>query len=393
MALHNNLRLMKWFNFFSDFRPYSPIAIVYFSQVTGSFASGLLIFSIFSIAISAFEIPTGIYSDRNGRRKTLILGAVASVLSLACYAIGGTFWMLALGAVLAGLQESFFSGNNDALIYESLAETSEQDAFHEHLGNINSMFQVGLGTSALLASLFAGISLSLVFWISIIPQVIALLIGLRLTEPKVRFSRQSGNVYAHLKDALVAFRDNHKLRDLSLSSILKFGMGEVSHQFTPAFIITVWPVWALGIYRCLCNLFAFLGSRGSGRILRRFSSFKVLIAGQVLSVAIDIGAVAYPGVWSPILISITSVSFGLSLVALSALMHKEFGDRQRATMGSVNSLLGNVFFAVFAYAFGFVADRLGTSGPIIITNLLMLTVVYLYWRMFKNHRSELLNPV
>ena len=392
MALHHNLRLMKWFNFFIDFKPYSPIAIVYFAQVTGSFASGLLVFSIFSIAISVFEIPTGIYSDKIGRRKTLILGAIASVVSLTFYAIGGTFWMLVLGAIFAGFQESFFSGNNDALIYDSLAETKEQDTFHEHLGKINSMFQLGLGTSALLASLLVGISLSFVFWVSVIPQVIALLIGLRLTEPKVHFARESGNMYVHFREALKKFKENYKLRDLSLSSILKFGMGEVSHQFTPAFIVTVWPVWALGIYRSLCNLFAYIGSRCSGNILNKFSAFKVLLIGQVLSIAIDIGAVWYPGVWSPILISLTSISFGISLIALQALMHKEFSDKQRATMGSINSLFGNIFFAVFAYLFGLVADHLGMAQPIIITNLLLLSVVYLYWRLFKNHQKEVLHP-
>lgn len=277
---HKNLSLMKWFNFFLDFRPYAPIAIIYFSQVTGSFASGLLIYSIFSISTSVFEIPTGIFSDKIGRKKTLILGALAGVLSITCYAVGGTFWMLVVGSIFAGLQDSFFSGNNDALVYDSLAETKQQASFAQHLGKINSMFQVGLGVSALVAVLLAGISLSLVFWVSIIPQMIVLIISFYFVEPKVHFVRHAGNMYSHLKEALQQFKRNHKLRDLSLASILNFGMGEVQHQFLPVFVGTIWPVWALGIYRGLGNVFAFFGSTVSGRILKKFSSFKVLMIGQ-----------------------------------------------------------------------------------------------------------------
>lgn len=393
MALHRNLRLMKWFNFFLDFKPYSPIAIVYFAQVTGSFASALLVFSIFSISICIFEIPTGIYSDKIGRKKTLILGTLAILLSLTAYAIGGSFWMLALGAVFAGLQESFFSGNNDSLIYDSLAETKEEGSFHEHLGKINSMFQVGLATSALLASLIAGISLQFVFWVSIIPQLIALFIALRLTEPRVHFAREAGNVYAHLKEALIKFKENHKLRNLSLSSILNFGMGQVENQFLPAFISTIWPVWALGLFRTLCNAFAFVGLRKSAGLLKKFSPFKVLIGGQLLNIALMLCAVLYPSIWSPILIALTSVSFGMTLIALNALMHKEFTDKQRATMGSINSLLGNIFFAIFAYLFGLAADHFGTTQPIIITELLSLSVVYLYWKLFRNQQKTALDAV
>lgn len=389
--LHKNLRLMKWFNFFLDFKPYAPIAIIYFAQVTGSFASGLLIYSVFSISTSVFEIPTGIFSDKIGRKKTLILGALAGVLCVTCYAIGGTFWMLVVGAIFAGLQDSFFSGNNDSLIYDSLGETNEQASFATHLGKINSMFQVGLGLSALLAALLAGISLSLVFWVSVIPQIIVLVISFRLVEPKVHFTRTSGNIYVHFKQALKKFKQNHQLRDLSLASVLRFGMGEVAHQFLPAFVITVWPVWALGVFRALGNLFAFWGSTLAGRILKRFSSFKILIIGQLLDIGLTVVAVLYPTSWSPVLITLTSVFFGISLVALSALMHKEFSDEQRATMGSINSLFGNIFFAVFAYLFGLAADQLGPRDPIIITSLLSLVVVYLYWRLFKNHKREILN--
>lgn len=381
---------MKWFNFFSDFRPNAPIAILYFSQVTGSFALGMLVFSIFSLSTSAFEVPTGVFSDKIGRKKTMVLGAFISALSLVITAIGGSFWFLAFGAVMGGLAQALFSGNNDALVYDSLAEIKKEHFFHEHIGKINALFQAGLGTSALLAALLADFSFSFIYWIAVIPQAISLCISFAIKEPKVHKKDGEGNVYVHLKEALKKFKENSKLRHLSLSSILRFGMGEVGHQFIPAFVSTVWPVWAIGIARSMDHFFGFIGFHYAGNVINRFSSFKVLITGQILSALLIGGAVAIPGVWSPILIALTSISFGFTLVALDALMQREFSNEQRATMGSLNALFGSIFFGVFAFAFGLIADQLGTAQPLLITQILSLFIVYLYVRMFKRHQKETL---
>src|SRR5438034_57985 len=115
MPIHRNLRLLSWFNFFFNFRLYSGVASIYFAAITHSYALAISIFSIAQIAQALFEVPTGIYSDRLGRRKCLIIGAGASVGSILCYAVGQGYALLALGAVFEGACRALFSGNNDAL--------------------------------------------------------------------------------------------------------------------------------------------------------------------------------------------------------------------------------------------------------------------------------------
>lgn len=153
LSPQRNVRLLTWFNFFSDFRPYNPVAILYFAHVTGSFATGLAVFSVQSISASVFEIPTGVWSDMMGRRKTMISGAFFGLLSLIFYALGGSFVVLACGAVMAGLAESLFSGNNNALLYDSLAQDKKESRYGEISGKVNSMFQLALGNSVLLVFL------------------------------------------------------------------------------------------------------------------------------------------------------------------------------------------------------------------------------------------------
>jgi hypothetical protein len=59
MKLHKNIKLLAWFNFFTDFKLYPPVAIIYFARVSGSYALGMSIFAITQLASAIFEVPTG----------------------------------------------------------------------------------------------------------------------------------------------------------------------------------------------------------------------------------------------------------------------------------------------------------------------------------------------
>jgi MFS family permease len=89
MRSKQNITLLAWHNFFTDFKLYSAVAILYFTHVTGSLALGMSIFSIASIADAVFEVPTGILSDMVGRKNTIVLGSLASIAYAVCYAVGG----------------------------------------------------------------------------------------------------------------------------------------------------------------------------------------------------------------------------------------------------------------------------------------------------------------
>jgi MFS family permease len=384
-----NITLLKWYNFFYEFRPYGAIAILYFTQVTGSFALGLAVFSIASIAAAVFEIPTGVVSDKIGRRKTIIFGSVASVITLALYALGGSFGftLLVLGAVFNGLTRALLSGNNDALLYDTMKQAGQSDQFSEKLGKVNSMFEVALGISALLGGALALISLQAVMIVSILPQAICAIIALRFIEPKVHTDEVSENIYSHLSDAIKGFVRNAKLRKLSLAYSLDYALEETQYNFKPAFAATLLPTWMLGIVRSLDNLFGFLGYHFAGIITKRFGALKTLLGQQIIGRLNIFVAAGIPTVISPFLLNINAFFFGIGETANRSLMQKEFTDKQRATMGSLNSLLGSLLFAVVAFLVGLVADSIGPAKTILMLGVASISVVLIYWNLFKNHND------
>jgi len=382
-----NLTLLGWFNFWADFRPYGPIAILYFAGISGSYALGMSVFSVTMLAQSLFEVPTGVLSDMVGRKRTVVYGAVAGVFSLTFYAIGGTYLALLAGAVFEGLGRAFYSGNNEALLYDTLVEMDRQDDFQQYLGKTSSMFQIALAISALIGGLIAAISFELVMWVSVVPMALAFVVSLRLVEPRAH-SGSRGNIYAHFSTALRHFRQNARLRALSIASILSFATGESSWLFRSAFIESLWPVWALGIAQLIANATAAISFYFAGPLIRRFGEFRLLVGGMTISELINLFSLAVPTVLSPALMASNSIFFGVNTVASQSLIQREFTDAQRATMGSLNSFAGSVAFAVFSFLLGALADRIGVIPALIGTALLSVVPMVMYWRVLRPRSPE-----
>ncbi len=387
MQLHKNIRLLGWFNFLLDFRFYGPIIILYFTHVSGSFALGMSIFSITMLASAIFEIPTGVFSDKIGRKKTIVCGSVASVISVMLYAVGGTYGMLVAGAIFEGLARSFFSGNNAAFLHDILAESGQQAEFQDYMGRTASRYQIALAIAAIVGSILAAISYPVVMWLSVIPQVMGLIVSLQFVEPKVH-TPVTGNLYQHLRDAFNNTVRNRRLRSLSAASILHFGMGESIYQFRAAFIATLWPLWAIGIARTIGNIGAAISFYLSGKVIRRFGEFRLLIFGISYGQIVNIFSLAVPTVFSPILMGSTSLFFGVNTVAVGGLMQREFTQEQRATMGSLNSFAGSLMFTVCSLVLGILADRIGVTPASLIGELVLVATIWLYWRAFRIHSPQ-----
>lgn len=389
MFKSKNISVLTWFNTLYNFRFYSVIAVLYFTQVTSSITLAMSIFSITQISQALFEVPTGIFSDQLGRKKSVILGSLASVLSMLSYATGQWYGILALGAVFEGLCRAIFSGNNNALIYETLEEAGQKDQFHHVFGKINSYLEFSGFLSALLGGFLAMQSYQLLMWLSVIPQLICLGLSFLIVEPKHQLDQEPvGNVYAHLKEALLAYRNNWRLRTLSTAHILQTGVGESAWAFQSAFYRSVLPVWAVSFVMSLNFLISTISFRLSGRLINRFKALNLLIYQEIYSRILVVAALVYPTVVSPFLIAAASFVYGPGEVAKNTLLQAEFTSKQRATMASLNSLLGSCFFAVFALVLGLLAEKLGPARSLLLAQLCLVPVVFFYLRMFRKEKSS-----
>jgi len=381
IKMKNNVKLLSLFNFFFNFRLYSVLAIIYFSEITHSYALGLSIFSIAQIVQALCEIPTGILSDRLGRRICLIYGAFASVFSITCYAIGQFYFVLIIGAVFEGIYRAFFSGNNDALLYESLSETNQKNIYHRVLGTIRSNLELSGLLSTWLGGIIAFKAFNVLMWLSILPQLICLIISFRFIEPMIH-KENNDSIFFHLKEAVQYYKKNIKLRNLSLAGIIGYGIGEASWSFQAVFYNTLLPIWAVSFVMSLNFLASVISFRLSGKIIDKIKALHFLIYQEIYSRVLYIFALVFPTIISPFLLAVASIFYGPGEVAKNILLQKEFTDKQRATMASINSLVGSCLFAVFAFFIGMIADKLGAAKALLFAQICLFSVLFLYIKIF-----------
>jgi MFS family permease len=367
---------------------WGPIAAIYFSKVSGSYVLGLSIFSIANISGALFEVPTGVFSDRIGRKYTTMLGGLAYTLAGIAYAIGLNFWWLAIGAVLGGLGRSFYSGNNDALLFDSLNKSERKEELEKFMGFIGSAEQWALGIAALLGGFLAyKFSFSLVMWLSVFPLFLCFFTSFWLIEVKNEIKNE-GNIYLHLKEALNNFLVNRKLRLLSLSRIIGFGLSESAWQFRSVFVASLWPLWAIGSAQMISNIGAAIGFGWSGKIIKKFKAMNILLFDIIFCKIVNFTSLIFPTVASPALMTTTSLLYGPTSVIEQSLFQKEFTDKQRATMGSLNSFGKSISFAIAATILGLVADKTNPRIALITAQVLGLTSTWLMLKFLKLVKTE-----
>jgi MFS family permease len=375
--VRRNVRLLGWFNFLLDFRLYAPVMVIYFERITGSYTSAMSILSMVMLSSALLEVPTGIYSDKIGRRQTLILGTFASLVSVICYAIGLSYWFLFLGAIFEGLGRALFSGNNDSLLHDTLTELNERGEYQEQLGRVSSAFQFALGISAVVGSILATWSFAIVMWLSVLPKLVMATMSFRFVEPQID-TEASSNMIAHLRDTLQQFGKNKRLRMLTIAEVISFSTGEASFQFRTVFIEMLWPLWAIGVARAISNACAALSFLFSGKLIKRFGERRLLFGGMGLSELLNVTALILNSVVSPALMGATSIFYGVNAVSTNGMLQRHFSDAQRSTMGSLTSFAGSISFAILSLALGWLADQIGVQYALIIVTIFGLVRLIFY---------------
>ena len=87
-----------------------------------------LLETVFHLVSLTAEIPSGVFADVFGRKKSLILSSACSVISAVLRIIWiGSFAGVAVSIGFNALSYNFASGSDSALAYDTLKEGNKQD--------------------------------------------------------------------------------------------------------------------------------------------------------------------------------------------------------------------------------------------------------------------------
>jgi len=316
-----------------------PLVPLYLADVLGANKSLVgLIEGVAEFTASLLKVISGWFSDRIGRRKSLMLaGYCISTLSRPIIALAGTWQQVLTSRFVDRLGKGVRTAPRDAII----AETSNTDhlarsfSFHRSMDTMGAVIGPGL---AFLWLRFHNGSYQEVFWLSIIPAFIAILfIVAFIRENKPRPTAPLGNLRFSLKQF-----NGHAKFFILIAAI--FALGNSSDAFLIlrseqlGISATTIPVVYL-----LFNLIYSFSAIPAGMAADKYGSTRIILLGFVLFAGLYYGfavAGSSGSIW--ILFPVYGVFMGLTEGVQKAFLATLIPSEFKATA-----------FGFFASAVGF----------------------------------------
>ena len=137
---------------------------------------------LFHLASLTMEIPSGIIADLFGRKTSRIFGIFSYLLYVLIMIYSTNIYAIAISFVFCGMSYAFESGSGEAILYDSLVLTDNEEKYLKISGIKEVLFQASTSIALLVGGYIALISYKLNFWIVLIAFVIALIPILLMKE-------------------------------------------------------------------------------------------------------------------------------------------------------------------------------------------------------------------
>lgn len=112
-----------------------------------------IIESMFHAVSICFEVPSGVAADVFGRKKTLVISQIVSLISSILMIFSGGFWSTALAMGFSALSYNLSSGTREALAYDSLKYVGQEEIYNRFASAEMALYRISSSTATLCAGL------------------------------------------------------------------------------------------------------------------------------------------------------------------------------------------------------------------------------------------------
>ena len=320
---------------------------------------------IYAVAIVLLEIPSGIISDKWGRKKMIVLNAFFGCFEFLILIFATEFWHFAAAVFLAGVGCSAGSGSENALLYDSLLSNGNEQSFEKCLGRLNAWDFSASILAALSGSLMAGrFGFEFNYWVSFAGMLVSLCITFRLVEPEVK--SKTGEPIAikdYVKASVFFFRRNQGVCLVLLSGMVTGAALNFIDEYWQLYISRLGvPVIYFGLFSAGLSFLKLPGNMLAYKIKKRMS-YRALILGVVFVFAAGLLYLyAVKGTTSLVVIFLICTVSGIIEPIATGYLHHRIDSSMRATIDSFQSLGFRSILIIVALGFGFFSSRFDIFG-------------------------------
>ena len=376
------IKIAKWFMLIM------PIIVLFYKENGLTNYDVMLLQAIYSVSVVALEIPSGYFADVWGRKNTIIFGSILGVAGFAMYSFSHGFYGFLIAEMILGIGQSFISGSDSALLYDSLVELDRKDDYVKLEGRTLSIGNFAETIAAFAGGALAEISLRTPFIAQTFIALIAVPSAILLIEPQ-----RKTIVKASIKNILsIVHLSLVKHKGLRLNIIYSGIVG--SATLSMAWLIQIYlkevlflSEWNIGIVWGILNLIVGLTSILAYKIEKKLN-IGVILFGIALLVSFGFLSLGYTSTYLAfVFMLIFYFARGIATPVLKDYINRLTDSDIRATVLSVRNAVIRIIFASVIPLYGWYADAYSISQAFIfagsiylVSTLIISFFIVLYYR-------------
>ena len=382
--MSRNLRLFYLFRLLATSYLYVPIFMLFQEGRGLSFFERLALGGIYAGVIVAVEIPTGVFADRIGRRRSMMLGALTMAASCLVAVSAHSFGVFVIAESLAAVSMALCSGADSAYLFDLLLEHDRVHEYGRRESAASAWHLMGSAVAFAGGGALAQVDLALPYLVTAGVASIAALVATLLDDDRPRIARESAasamrSWGAQMREAVGEVTGNGRLAWLIGYSAVVFmllratiyvyqpyleerglGPSEIGLMFAGVYIVA-----ASVAYRT--------------HLLRRRFGDELLLWGLLAALAVSFLGLAgvANGPWMLSLLVVQAVANGIYSPLTKPLMNREITDSsRRAAVLSVESMARRGAIGIFSPLVGLYGqnDVMVLCGAVGIGGFLLLAL-------------------
>lgn len=373
-----NLNISTFFsNMFFD----RALWIIYLIERGLSTAQIGFLESLLHLSILFFEIPTGIVADIYGKRISLIFARILVILYSIGMLLTKRFFIFSIVFIILGMSETFVSGADTALIYDSIKSDNDKEKEKKYI-KFSSTYGA-LTTAGLTVGMFLGGLLKLLSWryiyiAIIIVEIISIIPLLAIKEKNyLKDVSNHESLTKKVQRFIQLIKDTKEVFKNSLFLILTFGIVVFTATINAFYIFT--PLWFMDIgfkelfistFFAVDSIISTIIYASVYRIEKKVGINKLII---ILPLTAGICLVILPFIpkYIALIMFLVINSTSILFYPLSnTLINKRIGSEHRSTILSTVSFINSIIIMLLS---------LGTGYFVKFTNIVIVFASYSFF--------------
>jgi len=392
-----NKKHLTWIFYINAFISYlyngiiGPLFIIYLLAININPAQIGIILAAQRISIIIFEVPTGIFADRYGRKKSILISFfIFAILFLLWYLLQN-FYILILISILGGFAYTFQSGAKEALMIDTLALKNNDHKRNKIFTNISMIGNVGFIFGGLLATVIAIYSIKSIWLAASLANLLLFFLFLFFIQENFKYNhfKERNKMLFFLKTAINDLKSALKNQKIFLliiiNAIFSFIIAVYGLLYPILFKETInLPNYSFGLLGSLSALVGILGIFLVKRIAEKknyFQTFNILSAALLLFFLLFGFKTIF--LWSIIVFVLIEMTINSWYPIYQSLFNKFILDKNRSSILSINSTLGLLFIACGEILAGLLLNFLKPNLLIMVISPLFLIIIILIAKLQK----------